>query len=130
MTDLHVIRKRFTSYSTEGQLYIGTPGVFECFTLEPRLSQKFGKPYCTPEGIYFYGVERSQHFQRNVIVVKNVPGFMAIECHPGNFPKDTHGCTLVGQVEGVDFIGHSDAAFDALMAKINQTGTIEYRNEP
>lgn len=128
MTALKVIRNRFTVLSTEGELFV--EGVFECFTLEPRRSQQFGKPFCTPEGIYSYSVERSQHFGRDVICIKNVPGFTAIECHPGNFPKDTHGCTLVGRSEGADFIGHSDAAFDALIAKIDMSGTIEYANKP
>jgi hypothetical protein len=128
MTALKVIRNRFTSYSTEGVLFVDS--VFECYTLEPRLSRQFGKPYCTPEGIYFYNVKKSQHFGTDVICVEDVPGFTAIECHPGNFPKDTHGCTLVGQIEGVDFIGHSDTAFAQLVAKAGRTGTIQYVNEP
>jgi hypothetical protein len=130
---IKIIRKRFTSYSTEGQLYLsGTE--FQCYTLEPRLFQGYGKPYCTPEGIYLYRVCDSAHFQRKVICVLNVPGFTAIEVHPGNFPKDTHGCTLVGQIQGADFIGHSDAAFDALLEKLTPPdkcyGTIQYVNEP
>ena len=125
---IKIIRNRFTGLSTEGQLFIGD--TFQCFTLEPRMSQRFGKPFCTPEGIYIYRVKKSQHFGRNVICVENVPGFSAIEVHPGNFPADTHGCTLVGQTDSLDFVGHSEAAFDELLAKVEPTGTIQYVNEP
>jgi hypothetical protein len=121
---LNVVRDRLTINSTEGRLSID--GVFECFTLEPRHTTLFGKPYCIPAGIYYYRVQHSQHFNRNVICIENVPGFSAIEVHPGNFPRDTHGCTLVGTSNGIDFVGHSESAFDALLAKILSEGTISY----
>lgn len=121
-----VERDTFTDNSTEGEMLID--GAFECFTLEPRRRQDLGKPFCTPAGVYLYVVQRSRHFQRDVICIENVPGFDAIEVHPGNFPKDTHGCTCVGSTRGVDFVGHSDAEFDALLAKIPRTGQIEYKN--
>jgi len=124
---LKVVRDRFTSYSTEGRLYLDT--FFQCFTLEPRRSREFGKPFCIPEGIYLYEVRRSQHFQRDVICIDLVPGFTSIEVHPGNFPKDTHGCTLVGITQGEDFIGHSEEAFDRLLQRIVPRGTIQYVNE-
>lgn len=101
-------------------------GVHECWTLEPRLDQSQGKPYAIPDGFYFYMVDHSQHFDRNVIRVENVPGFDAIEVHPGNFPSDTHGCTLVGKTQGENFVGQSDLEFNELIGKVAPTGRIEY----
>lgn len=121
---LTVRRDTFTANSTRGRLFID--GVFECFTLEPRRERMLGKPYAIPSGTYQYSVKFSEHFQRKVICLWVVPGFTSIEVHPGNFPKDTHGCTLVGQIEGTDFVGHSDAAFEALLAKIPESGLITY----
>ena len=69
---------------------------------------------------------RSPRFGRNVIAVESIPGFDDIEVHPGNFPRDTHGCCLVGCTEGADFVGQSDEEFDALMGKITPVGQIEY----
>jgi hypothetical protein len=109
-----------------------TPGVmsldaaFQCFTLEPRRDQSQGKPFCIPAGTYAYEVGLSAHFGFSVIKVLNVPGFTDIEVHPGNYPSNTHGCTCVGETQSTDFIGESDAAFNALMAKIPPTGQIQY----
>lgn len=121
---LNVQRNRATVNATGGKLFIN--GTFECFTLEPRQLQTFGKPFCIPVGTYHYRVQHSQRFHRPVICVANVPGFSAIEVHPGNFPQDTHGCTLVGTSEGTDFVGHSDTAFTALLVKIPWEGEIKY----
>lgn len=121
---IEVWRTTYTPLSTQGQL--GVDGIHVGYTLEPRKDQSQGKPYCIPVGTYDYKVGPSAHFNRNVILVLNVPGFTNIEVHPGNFPTDTHGCCLVGKTEGKDFVGQSDDEFNDLMGKIPPVGQIQY----
>ena len=121
---ISIHRKVYTDQSTQGVMTIN--GTFECYTLEPRRDQSQGKPYCVPVGMYGYSIYSSPRFGRNVIAVESIPGFDDIEVHPGNFPRDTHGCCLVGCTEGADFVGQSDEEFDALMGKITPVGQIEY----
>lgn len=121
---IEVWRRTYTPESTQGMMALN--GVFECYTLEPRKDQSQGKPYCIPAGKYGYRIGTSAHFGRNVILVDGVSGFENIEIHPGNFPRDTHGCCLTGTTESDNFVGHSEAAFDALMAKLPPVGDISY----
>jgi hypothetical protein len=73
----------------------------------------------------------SNHFQRITPHILEVPNFEDIEVHPGNYARDTLACTLVGQTMQPDFIGNSDLAFEALMAKLSgQTEiSITYQEE-
>jgi hypothetical protein len=119
-----VQREQDDAQCTPGNMSLD--GAPECFTLEPRRDQSQGKPFCIPAGTYDYAVGPSAHFGINVIKVLNVPGFTDIEVHPGNFPSNTHGCTIVGSTESGDFVGHSDAEFAALMAKVPPVGQIQY----
>jgi hypothetical protein len=121
-----VLRDTFTNNSTTGEMSLD--GTFECFTLEPRADKSEGKPYCIPAGTYLVTLEMSERFQMLTPHVQNVPDFTAIEIHPGNFASDTEGCCLVGESRGVDFVGTSRPAFEALMQKLRLGGdlTITY----
>lgn len=121
---LTVKRLRVTPESTQGELLINSS--HEAWTLEPRMDQSQGKPYAIPPGMYDYVVGPSFRFGRNVICVLGVPGFEDIELHPGNFPRDTHGCCLVGKTQSENFVGESDAEFDELMGRVTPTGQILY----
>lgn len=121
---LTVERTHATAESTQGEMFID--GVFECYTLEPRMDRSQGKPYAVPAGTYTYTVAPSLHFGRNVIRIAGIPGFDNIEVHPGNFPSDTHGCCLVGSTQAANFVGRSDAEFDDLLGKIVPVGLIQY----
>jgi hypothetical protein len=101
-------------------------GIFEAYTLEPPTLQPPNKPRAVPAGLYDWTLYASPRFGRSVVRVEDIVGFEDIEVHPGNFPRDTHGCCLVGRTEGTDFVGQSDVEFDALMAKLPPTGQIEY----
>lgn len=114
--------------ATPGQMLLD--GIFECFTLEPRRDQSKGKPYLTPAGTYAWIKAQSLDLDRLVVCVLNVPGFTGIEIHPGNFPSNTRGCTLVGKTEAVDFVGYSDEEFADLMAKLPDSGEITYQDAP
>lgn len=74
-----------------------------------------------PYGRYRVVVNHSQHFQRLLPQLLDVPGFAGVRIHPGNSDKDTEGCLLVGQTwspNKPDWIGGSRVAFDALFPKI------------
>ena len=111
---LEVKRQTETAKSIIGELWID--GQFENFTLEPARSNPVnpGHP-CIPAGQYELELTFSPHFQMVTPEVMNVPGRSAIRIHPGNFPKDTLGCTLVGEDKGVDQVFRSRPVFDRLM---------------
>ena len=117
--NLVIQRQSGDSQCTPGEMFLG--GLHFCYTLEPRKDQSQGKPYCIPAGTYKLMLGWSVHFAMLVPKVQNVPGFVDIEIHPGNFPANTHGCCLVGESESADFVGQSRFAFDQLIAKMNAT---------
>ena len=50
--------------------------------------------------------------------LQGIEDFSQVLLHPGNYPKDTEGCSLVGNsVAGPDFIGGTPAAFESLRLK-------------
>jgi hypothetical protein len=134
--NITVNRMWITPNSTCGKMDID--GVFFCYTLEPA------KPI--PIGTYPVTMQESPHFtalmaesedmarafsdlfpSSHVITphVQDVPGFTEIEIHPGNYPKDTHGCCLVGEGHQDDMVTFSDAAFHSLIVRIgNEPGKI------
>ena len=114
--ELTVNREQGDALCTPGEMLI--EGAHFCYTLEPRRDQSQGKPFCIPADRYEVKLQWSQHFDRVVPVLQNVPNFTAVELHPGNAPKDTHACTLVGESESTDWVGQSEVAFEALMQKL------------
>lgn len=123
--NITVVRKVFTPESTQGEMFLD--GVFEAYTLEPPADQAPTKPRAVSIGTYTWAKGMSEHFGFEVVKVADIPDFDNVEIHPGNFPSDTHGCCLVGANDGANFIGHSREAFDALMAKLPDSGTITYQ---
>lgn len=113
-------RVQFDAACTIGQLLVdGTP---ECYTLEdivrpPGAPKVFGQT-AIPAGTYGVIVTFSPHFQRELPLLVNVPGFEGVRIHPGNTAADTEGCILVGVDRLADSIGHSRIAFEALFPKI------------
>ena len=122
--NIEVRRDLFSTLSTQGEQLID--GKHFCFTLEPPVKMDGSKPRAIPEGTYPLTIRWSEHFQRHVPHVENVPGFTAVEQHIGNYPRDTDACTLVGLVRGPDpnFIGQSLAAFTRLMSKYMGVATL------
>lgn len=114
---LQLIRNVFTDNSTIGELSVN--GVFECFTLEDKVRPvKIKGETAIPAGTYEVAVTFSNKFQKFLPLLMNVPNFDGIRIHPGNFPKDTLGCILVGQGKAVDSISSSRLAFAPLFDKI------------
>lgn len=114
--DITIQRKWLTPQATCGEMSLN--GGSFCFTLEPRKDQSKGKPYSIPIGTYEIKLLKSKRFQMITPHVMNVPGFTEIEIHPGNYPKDTEGCCLVGESHLLDFVGNSRKTFVELMNKL------------
>jgi hypothetical protein len=128
-TKLTVTRQIYTPKSIIGVLDIN--GAFQCYTEEPPQPQGDNpqKPYCIPAGAYQVKMMMSPHFGILTPHILNVPGFEDIEIHNGNYPRDTHGCTLVGQTKGTDFVGESLSALDALLQKLPSEFEITYKED-
>lgn len=128
MSNLLVKRNTFSQYSTIGELSVD--GVQKYFTLEPPKHEPPVKPRAIPAGTYELAILYSPRFNRQMPHVLNIPDFEGILIHWGNYPKDTEGCLLVGNVKGPypDFIGQSRAAFDELLTNLT-AGSITYVNE-
>jgi hypothetical protein len=120
--ELTILRDTFTENSTTGEMQVD--GEQFCFTLEPRSDRSEGKPYCIPAGTYVVLLQLSERFGELTPHLQDVPGFTEIEIHPGNFPSDTEGCTLVGETRGVDMVGSSRIAFAQLMEKLRTADEI------
>lgn len=126
---LTVHRFLFTDKSTIGSLDLN--GVWFCYTLEPPTLEGDVKPRAIPPGTYPLRMLPSQRFGHLMPHVCEVPGFSAIEIHPGNYPNDTQGCLLVGRTKGTNAVFQSDLAFNELMARMDKDAemSIEYREE-
>ena len=119
---VEVVRKTYTDKSIIGSMSV--EGNWECFTLEPPRGTI--KPYCIPAGTYKGHKYESPSLGRTVLLLENVPGFDDIEIHNGNYPRNTHGCTVVGETCGTDFVGNSISALNNLIAKLPEYFEITY----
>jgi hypothetical protein len=117
---LEVRRAIETTKSIIGELFVD--GQRECWTLEPSRTNPVhpGHP-AIPAGEYPVYLTFSPHFQIVTPEVMNVPGRSDIRIHPGNFPKDSLGCTLVGEEKGIDQVFRSRDAFGKLMILLKST---------
>jgi hypothetical protein len=104
-----ILRRRPSNeVCTIGELY-DEDGVFLCYTLEDVIREMDGVPVkewkvygktAIPHGTYRITITRSEHFQRDLPLLNNVPGFSGIRIHPGNTDADTDGCILPGMSIG------------------------------
>ena len=95
--ELRVVRCVYNSDSTRGSYLMD--GVAKYVTLEDVVrkkgSAKVQGQTAIPAGRYEVVVNFSNHFQREMCQVLNVPGFEGIRIHGGNSAADTEGCILV-----------------------------------
>lgn len=108
-------RKQYTPLSTCGELHVDDK--FFCFTLERPHPDIKGAvaPMCIPSGTFQVRLGLSPSRQIMVPWLLAVPGRTDIQIHIGNFPKDTEGCILVGNILGMDYVGDSRTAFEKLI---------------
>jgi hypothetical protein len=109
---LVVIRDVFTDASVTSEILLD--GTQRWYGLEPP--NRPVKPCCIPPGTFKVVLAQSKHFDMIVPVVLEVPNFTGVEIHPGNFPRNTLACLLIGEARGPDDVTQSRAAFDELMA--------------
>lgn len=91
-------------------------GQWECWGLEPARKDPVnpGHP-CVPAGEYKVVFTPSPHLGYVTPELLDVPGRSDIRIHIGNFPQDTLGCLLVGEMKGQDKIFNSKPAFEKLL---------------
>src|SRR5882757_1803944 len=110
---------------TLGKLFVD--GQFQCFMLEDTVREIAGQPVAKwkvqnqtaiPTGTYKVVVDFSDHFQKELPHILNVPGFDGVRIHSGNNAADTEGCILVGSQQGSGEVLDSRNAFGSLFPKI------------
>lgn len=115
------------------QFGILTAGGFSWETLEDTVREIEGEPVeswkingetAIPRGRYKVVWNWSNHFQRFLPQLLDVPGFDGIRIHSGNFSKDTEGCILLGNTRGDDCVLDSRAACAAFNRHL-----VEWLNE-
>lgn len=72
-----------------------------------------------PIGTYSLELTYSPKFHR-LLPLLSVPNRKYIRIHPGNWPRDSEGCILVGTRKGTDMLLGSLAALDPLILQIQQ----------
>lgn len=107
---------------TIGKLYLND--TYLCDTLEPP---KYVNHQCIDKGTYRIGYQYSNKFGRNMPFLLSVNGRVGIMIHPGNYPKDTQGCILVGRNLQKGSVSNSKKTFDnvnsIIQGVVNLTGT-------
>lgn len=95
-------------------------GLYQDMPTEDIARLKFSKETAIPLGTYMVKRTWSPKFQRDMMLVHDVPGFSGIRIHSGNDEGDTAGCVLIGLTrdENARRIGKSKAACDWLDARV------------
>lgn len=122
MISLLLQRQNASPIRTMGELMIG--GAFAAWTLE-RAPKPYPSDYnCIPAGTYAISIYPSPRFQR-LMPLLDVPGHSGIEIHWGNYPKDSHGCILVGTQHDENMLYNSRDKFDWLFPLIQSAVNTE-----
>ena len=95
-------RTVFNDKCTLGEMLID--GVHFAYTLEDvcrfqngDISKKIQNETCIDAGTYEVIVDFSNHFQKSLPHILNVPCFEGVRIHGGNTAADTEGCILIGK---------------------------------
>ena len=118
-----VLKRNFQNDKyTIGKLYLND--TYLCDTLEPP---KYVNHPCIDKGTYRIGYQYSNKFGRNMPFLLSVNGRVGIMIHPGNYPKDTQGCILVGRNLQKGSVSNSKKTFDnvnsIIQGVVNLTGS-------
>lgn len=130
--EITVTRMPSTNGATLGRLQCGELNIF---TLEDVVRQvgngngwthadnwvqswKIANTTAIPRGRYEVVITFSPHFETDLPLLLNVPGYTAVRIHWGNKAADTDGCILVGSTAEGNLIYKSRAAFELLFPKI------------
>ena len=120
--NLKLKRFEYGSNYTIGRLYCDDNYI--CYVLEDRVREVEGQAVtewkvqnetAIPRGTYRVVIDHSDHFNKELPHILDVPGYTGVRIHTGNSDKDTEGCLLVGTGwAGTDWISGSKEAFDRL----------------
>ena len=125
----------YTSQSTCGELFAANSSQRLAYTLE--LPVKDGLPgSAIPPGTYPIELAPSpkfmsstdpwvQQYAEKMPHLAEIPGRSLIMIHWGNFPDDTEGCILVGDLHDLDQVGESRQAFERLYPMFSDGDMIE-----
>ena len=95
-----------------------------CYTLEDtdRYLENGGEKIygktAIPRGIYKVIITFSNHFQKPLPLLLDVPGYEGVRIHAGNTVADTEGCILLGTSRGHDTVGNSRMAVQSFMDRM------------
>lgn len=131
---MNLTLRRLWQHPTCCQGVLDIDGAAFCFCLEDVIREvagvevsKWKVPGVTaiPSGTYPLVIDWSNRFARPMPHLMNVDGFTGVRIHIGNTSADTEGCILVGQTREDDTtLGHSHAAFNELMSKLEEATDI------
>ena len=129
---LKLIRDTHTDKSVTGRLYCEDE--FICYTLENAWKDNERRVSCIPEGVYpltskEYGRYWEKYKPLSIPILEDVPNRSQILIHPGNFPKDTLGCILVGNKRDKDYVGSSRKTWKKYHHIFMECNEIEIKNE-
>ena len=122
--ELTLKRQPSNALATLGHLRVD--GVPFCVTLEDMVrdlgTEGKGKVWgqtAIPAGRYAIDITWSVKFQKDMILVRDVPHFTGIRIHSGNDAEDTLGCILVGNmIDGPTRIHGGSMVMPSLFNKI------------
>lgn len=105
---------------TDGRLYVD--GQYYCDTLEPPFdplrAREEGSKCAIAFGRYRVVNGLSRRYQRLMPMLCEVPGRRGILVHPGNEPRHSEGCILVGRARCAGLLSDSRRTFDDLHQRI------------
>lgn len=113
-------RFEYSDTYTISRLYVD--GVYECYVLEDKVRPvgvKVQDQTAIPAGVYSVVIDFSNHFQKLLPHILDVPMFEGVRIHSGNTSADTEGCLIVGKIwGGKDGVSMSRVAFTDLYIKM------------
>lgn len=101
-----VVREQMSDEFTLGKMSVD--GMFFGYTCEDKDrkledgGEKIQNETAIPRGTYRVINSFSNHFQRELPELLDVPGYSGVRIHGGNGPADTEGCILLGRVRTAD----------------------------
>lgn len=129
------VRNEFSDTETLGTIlavYDSGTGEYICESLEDEDRRLEDNPHAKvpgetaiPRGTYEMAWTWSNRFQRFMLELLNVPGYIGVRIHAGNSHLDTDGCVLVGERRDSGRVLRSRAALaklEALVVPLLQRG--------
>lgn len=133
MLRLILRRVAFERTYTIGRLYANGKKI--CDTMEPhcvhctldstvgfiqRMKKVFGS-VAIPVGTFDIVMSPSEKFHQLMPFLQDVHGFSGVMIHPGNYPRDTQGCILVGVNRQKGKLATSKRCFKKVQALIEDS---------